>query len=145
MRLLPFILILTFFSCTSVTSYENRQIDKNASFTMTKKFYDALQERDLAKLFPLFNLSQNPVEAEQQQKNLYFSLRATRDKFGDIESYNIISNETKVTEGTTPRTGEYHVVVRVIRKNQKTIFEDKFVMFLVNDKLIINNYDSHPL
>jgi hypothetical protein len=145
MKFLRIILILTFFSCTSVTTFEDRQIDKNASFAVTKKFYDALEEKDLDKIFPLFNFNQDPNEALQQKKALYLSLRATRDKFGDIESYDVVSNETKVTEGSSPKTGEYHVVVRIKRTKIDKFFEDKFVMFLLNDRLVINNYDSRPL
>lgn len=145
MKFLRIILILSFFSCTSVTTFKDRQIDKNASFAVTKKFYDAQKEKDLDKIFPLFNFSQDPNEALQQKKNLYLSLRATSDKFGDIESYDIVSNETKVTEGSSMKTGEYRVVVRIKRTKFDKFFEAKFVMFWLNDRLIINDYNSGPL
>lgn len=145
MKFIYCLFLTVLFACTRQSAYKDRAADKNDSFQITKQFYDGLQQRDLDKIFDLFNFSKNESEALTQKKSLFLSLRATREKFGDIRSYDIVSNNTKVIDSENGKTGEYRVVVRIRRYNTQKIFEDKFVIYLMTNRLLINNYDSSPL
>lgn len=138
-----FILLILSTSCTSNNTYINRESDKEDAVRITEKFYDLMKQKDYKNIFPLCSMGNRGFTVDQRNELLREHFNSIQEGLGSIESFDLISCETKRVEGEYP-SGEYKVTFDVSRSKKKSNSE-VFRLLLEGTEIKIADYNINSV
>ena len=141
----PLLVLLLFLSCTRSVTYVNRKTDQDQSLDVVNRFYAAVKERNLNKAFKLCFFGTDTTLIRNQQIKIYTLLKNSSEMMGDITSYTIKSNSTKVVETGSTKMGAYVVEVHAIRPKFHGKIRNTFNLALVKGEVKIMSFENYPV
>jgi hypothetical protein len=139
------LILVLLFSCTRSVTYLNRKTDQVQGLDLVTRFYAAVKEKNLNKAFSLCYFGTDTALIRNEQIKIYTLLKNSSDILGDITSYTVKSNNTKVIETGSTKIGEYVIDVHVIRPKFDGKIRNTFHMALVKGSIKIIVFENFPV
>ena len=144
MRIIPVLMIVLLSGCSFTNTYVNRASDQKSGVELTRKFYQYTKEKDLDKVFSIFNLGERADDIADKKEKIKTLLSGVSENLGEVTSLELLTNHTKVIEGNKV-TGEYKIVFKVKRSDRPSFFKESFTLYSENGKIKIADYFINPI
>jgi hypothetical protein len=145
MKLSTLFLLFLLLSCTSSLTYIDRKTDLDQGLDVVTRFYAAVKEGKLNKAYSLCYFGTDSTLVRDQRIQFYNMLRKNAALMGDITTYSINSNHSKVIETSGKKNGQYIITVNVNRSRFHGKLRNTFNMLLVKGDIKIIGYQNYAV